>query len=55
MPLKSYKTAMAKGSFGVDKSGLMFVGGILFLTIAMIILSHALGVEVDPGRSMPFM
>jgi hypothetical protein len=55
MRLKSYKAPLAKGSFNVDKSGLMFAAGILLVTIIMIILTLALGVEVDSGRSMPFM
>jgi len=46
---------MAKGSFNVDRSGLMFVAGILFVTMIMIILTLALGVGVDSDRSMPFM
>lgn len=51
MPLKRYKVR----PFAVDKSGLMFVAGILFLTIAMVILTLALGVEMDSGGSMLFM
>jgi hypothetical protein len=54
MPLKFYKAPLAKGSFNVDKSGLMFVAGILFVTIIAIILTLALGVEVDSDGSMPF-
>jgi hypothetical protein len=55
MPLKSYKAPQAKRSFNVDKPGLMFVAGVLFVTIITIILTLALGVEVDSDRSMPFM
>jgi hypothetical protein len=51
MPLKSYKAPMAKGSFGVDKSGLMFVAGLLFVMMIMIILTLVLGVDPD----MPLM
>jgi hypothetical protein len=51
MTLKSYKTPMAKGSFGVDKSGLMFVAGLLCVTMIMIFLTLVLG--VDPN--MPLM
>jgi hypothetical protein len=46
---------MARGSCGVDKSGLIFVAGVLSVTIVMIILTLALGVEVDPDGSMPLM
>jgi hypothetical protein len=46
---------MAKGSFNVDKSGLMFVAGFLLVMMIMILLTLALGVEMDSGRSMPFM
>jgi hypothetical protein len=47
MPLKYYKAPIAKGSFGVDESGLMFVAGLLFVTIIRIILTLALGVDPD--------
>jgi hypothetical protein len=46
---------MAKSSFNVDKSGLMFAAGVLLVTMIMIILTLALGVELDSGGSMPFM
>jgi hypothetical protein len=46
---------MPKGSFNIDKSGLMFAAGVLFVTIIMIILTLALGVEVVSDTSMPFM
>jgi hypothetical protein len=51
MQLKSYKAPITKDSSGVDKSGLMFAAGLLFVTIIMIILTVALGVDPD----MPLM
>jgi hypothetical protein len=51
MTLKSYKATMAKRSFGVDKSGLMFAAGLLIVAIIGIILNLALG--MDPN--MPLM
>lgn len=50
MKLKSYKMPIAKGSFGLDKAGLMFVAGLLFVTMIMIILTLVLG--VDPNMSL---
>jgi hypothetical protein len=52
MRLKSYKAPVANRSFGVDKSGLMFVALVLSVAIVSIILRLASGVEVDP---MPLM
>jgi hypothetical protein len=47
MPLKYYEAPIAKGSFGVDKSGLMFAAGLLLVTIIRITLTFALGADPD--------
>ena len=43
---------MAKESFRIDTSGLMFVAGLVIVTIVMILLSLALGVSPGPDMSM---
>src|SRR5262249_52816906 len=45
---------MAKESFRIDRSGLMFVAGLVIVTIVMILLTWALGVSPGPDMSMPF-